>query len=797
MSLITKSLHYLGKNYPESTAVQLGAMDGINFDDTRGFFDMYQWKTILVEPIPELFELLQENLKDRKNLIYENSAVSIENGTLKMLTIPSKAIEENNLQGGYKGMSASYPLKNGFGSDFQRDIDVKTQFGVDIEVPCLTFDELVKKHNLDDVNILVSDIEGHDWEVFKTIDLNKYDLKFIRLEYINLTTEEKEELKQKLDNAGYVYEIEGQDIDAVKKEIADKMDTEPDIKTKQNYTIVSGLWDLTREGRDFNDWYLARFKEFLKIDANMILFLPPELVDFVWEVRSKNNTYIKVMSLEDLKNGYFEPHWENTQKIRTSKKWLELTGPGGWLKTSPQATLEYYNPIVMSKMFMLHDASIFNNFQTDYFYWLDAGITSTVPEGHLTHDRCLDKINEYADPFLFLSYDYISAGEIHGFEQKAIDRYAGESVQYVCRGGLFGGHKDQISQANSTYYALLSSSLSEGLMGTEESLFAIMAYREPYFYRRYRLDDNGLIVKFTEALLKDTVKLEELKKPIPKLIKKNKLDTSKLKTNLYILTFNFPDQLLHTIDSMKKVPEWLEKPNLVLLDNSTDTTAQHDNKEIAEEYNFEYIWLEGNKGICGGRQAAAEHFHESDADYYFFFEDDMTSNPPELDGQFCRNGLRKYIPNLYNRLHEIMLKEEFDYLKMSFTEVYWDNNIQTSWYNVPQDIRTKFWPDYDQLPVTGRDENAPRTKFNVINNHAGVAYIDGEITYTNWPMIMSKKGNQKVFIDTKWAHPFEQTWMSHVFQLQKEDKIKAGVLLASPIWHERIKYYKPEERREN
>ena len=63
MSLITKSLHYLGKNYPESTAVQLGAMDGINFDDTRGFFDMYQWKTILVEPIPELFELLQENLK--------------------------------------------------------------------------------------------------------------------------------------------------------------------------------------------------------------------------------------------------------------------------------------------------------------------------------------------------------------------------------------------------------------------------------------------------------------------------------------------------------------------------------------------------------------------------------------------------------------------------------------------------------------------------------------------------------------------------------------------------------------
>jgi hypothetical protein len=39
--------------------------------------------------------------------------------------------------------------------------------------------------------------------------------------------------------------------------------------------------------------------------------------------------------------------------------------------------------------------------------------------------------------------------------------------------------------------------------------------------------------------------------------------------------------------------------------------------------------------------------------------------------------------------------------------------------------------------------------------------------------------------------------MSHVFQKQKESYITAGVLLASPIWHDRIKYYKPEERREN
>lgn len=566
--------------------------------------------------------------------------------------------------------------------------------------------------------------------------------------------------------------------------------------TTNNYTIVSGLWNLSREGRGFEDHYLPRFREFLKIDCNMILFLPEEIHEEVWKIRKKENTLVKKFELEDIRNLY-SPFWDKTQEIRTSKEWLNITGENGWLKNSPQAKLEYYNPIVQSKMFMLHDASIYNTFNTEYFYWLDAGITNTVPVSHLVNDKCLSTITEYTNPFLFLSYPYESAGEIHGFDVKRMNRIAGEPVKYVCRGGLFGGHKDQIREANATYYGVLQDSLSNGYMGTEESLFSLMAYKEPHLYKRYMLDGNGLIVKFTEALVNGTVELEKTKSTKPSNIKNPIIGLDKIKTNLYILTFNFPEQVLHTIESMKKTPEWLNEPSLFLLDNSTNEEARIKNREIAKEYNFEYIGLEGNKGICGGRQAAAEHFHNSDADYYFFFEDDMTSNPPEYEGQFCRNGLRKYIPNLYKILHKVMIKEDFDYLKMSFTEVYWDNDIQTSWYNVPQDIRTKYWPDYDKLPVTGSDPNAPRTEFNNIGNVDGVAYINGDVTYTNWPMIMSKKGNQKVFIDTTWGHPYEQTWMSHVFQLQKEGKVNAAVLLASPIWHDRIKHYKPEERREN
>ena len=560
----------------------------------------------------------------------------------------------------------------------------------------------------------------------------------------------------------------------------------------KNLTIVTGLWNINRNGRSF-DHYIEHFKNFLKIPQNLFIYVPKELESMVWEHRSKDNTYVKVMELNDVKTLY-SPFWEKTQKIRKDEKWINQAG---WLGGSPQASLEWYNPIVQGKMFMLNDASIWNPFDTEYFFWLDAGITNTVPSGHLIEDDVLNDLTNYGNPFLFLSYPYQADKEIHGFDFKSINRISGEEVKYVCRGGLFGGHKQQLNEANATYYSLLGQTLNQGLMGTEESLFTIMSYLEPDLYKRFELDGNGLIVKFTQALKENTVKLTE---PDVKRINNNRKytdrDVSKVKTNLYMLTFNFPEQVLHTVNSMKKTPEWLERPNLFLLDNSTKPDAKVRNREIAKEYNFEYIDLGGNTGICGGRQAAAEHFHDSDADFMFFFEDDMTVNPPDVKG-VCRNGFRKYIPNIYNLVHRIMLKEQFDFLKLSFTEVYFDNDKQCSWYNVPQEIRTRDWPHYDKLPVSGLDPNVPLTNFKNIRNMDGLTYIDGEIYYANWPMIVSKEGNKKMFIDTKWGHPYEQTWMSHMYQMTKKGELNPAILLASPIWHERIKHYRPEERREN
>ena len=562
----------------------------------------------------------------------------------------------------------------------------------------------------------------------------------------------------------------------------------------KDLTIVTGLWNISRPGRSF-DHYIQHFNHFLDIDANLFIYIPQEYEHLVWAKRSKENTFVKVYELDDVKKLY-SPFWDKTQQIRTNPEWLNLTGPGGWLPGSPQAANEWYNPIVMSKMFMLHDATLWNPFDTEYFIWLDAGITNTVYEKFFTEQKVLDKITNHLNPFLFLSYPYAATDEIHGFKFKEINEYCDTTAEWVCRGGLFGGTKKAIHEANGLYYSLVDKSLAQGLMGTEESIFLIMSYLEPEKYRRYALDSNGLIIKFIQALDENKVELEPIPETRTQFIEKS-LSLDDIKTSLYVLTFNFPQQLQTLLDSYEKHPEWLKRTRKILIDNSTDAIAKINNKEIADKYGFEHIITGKNGGICGGRQIVAEHFHESDSDYYIFLEDDMCIHEPSMEGKFCRNGFRQYIPNLYDKIHKIMIKEKFDFLKLSYTEVYMDNNIQVSWYNVPQSVRTEQWPNYDKLPIHGLDPNCPRTKFDKIEFVDGLGYITGDIYYANWPTICGKTGNQKMFLDTTWERPYEQTWMSYMYQETIKGNLKPAVLLASPIHHNRIAHYQPEERREN
>jgi hypothetical protein len=166
-------------------------------------------------------------------------------------------------------------------------------------------------------------------------------------------------------------------------------------------------------------------------------------------------------------------------------------------------------------------------------------------------------------------------------------------------------------------------------------------------------------------------------------------------------------------------------------------------------------------------------------------------------GEVCRNGFPRFTPNLYNKCLEIVKKENFDFLKLNFSEFYGDNSTQWSWYNVPQSFREQHWPEKSKLPVMGLDPEAPKTVFDNIKSYDGVPYATGEIYYCNWTHFVTREGNKKMFLTTKWAYAFENTWMSYMFQETIKGNLNPGILLMTPIEHNRFEHYDGSLRKES
>jgi hypothetical protein len=554
-------------------------------------------------------------------------------------------------------------------------------------------------------------------------------------------------------------------------------------------TLVTGLWDLGRDklsegwSRSYQH-YLNKFEELLKIDENLIIFGDAELEKFVWERRSSNNTQFVLRDKSWFIDNEF---YSKIQKIRQTPDWYNQSG---WLPESTQAKLEMYNPLVMSKMFLLHDAKILDKFDSSHLFWIDAGITNTIHSGYFTHDKVLDKIKDKVNKFSFICFPYDGKVEIHGFEYNKMCQYSNQEVDMVARAGFFGGTKDSISDINTLYYSLMNDTLSQGYMGTEESLFTILTYKHPDLINYYEIENNGLLGTFFENVKND--KLEVKNKGLIVNVPNN-LDISKV--GLYVITFNSPEQFETLVKSMLDYDsDFITKTKKFLLDNSTDVSTTPRYIELCEEYGFERISVGENLGITRGRVFIAEHFDTTDLSSYFFYEDDMNFYPKK--GEVCSNGFNRYVPNLYQKSLEILKKENFDFLKLNFTEFYGSNDVQFSWYNTPQSFRETNWPEKPKLPVQGLDPNAPNTVFKNIKSHKGLPYASGEIYLCNWPILLSRKGNHKCYLETKFQSPFEQTLMSYAYQETIKGKINPGILLLTPTEHHRFHHYSPELRKE-
>lgn len=251
---------------------------------------------------------------------------------------------------------------------------------------------------------------------------------------------------------------------------------------------------------------------------------------------------------------------------------------------------------------------------------------------------------------------------------------------------------------------------------------------------------------------------------------------------LYVITYNAPGQLSLWLDSVEAAaPELLQLPRKFLLDNSTDPDTRPAYDALCAPYGFS-ILRHGNLGISGGRQFCARHFHDLGAFGMVWFEDDMQL--ASADRPVCRNGFITRVPGLLDRARAIVLKERLDVLKFSFTEFFGDHHLNWAWHSADSRTRRQDFP-----------AGMHRTRIDFTGAEDGVSYAVGEFHYSHWPSLMTRRGNHLLFLRSDEA-VHEQEYKARAFRMMRDGQLRSGVLLASPIWHDRSFHYTAEERRE-
>jgi FkbM family methyltransferase len=133
------------KDYYNGISIEAGASNGILENNTKFFEENLNWKTINIEPLPEWYD---ELIINRPNSININCCLT-----------SNKNNETINF---YIPHISDYKYKNHLGS-LNKDNLIKYNTELkEITVKTITYNEIINKYNIKNVDLFVLDIEGDE-----------------------------------------------------------------------------------------------------------------------------------------------------------------------------------------------------------------------------------------------------------------------------------------------------------------------------------------------------------------------------------------------------------------------------------------------------------------------------------------------------------------------------------------------------------------------------------------------------------------------------------------------------------
>jgi FkbM family methyltransferase len=155
--------------------LQIGANDGHLCDPVFKIVNELGIKGVLVEPIKEYFDKLQENYKHNPNVKFINKAVFHHDGETVMYKV--KEENEKDLPDWAKGIAS-------LDKDHHRRSKTDAKYMEEVKVQCCTFSTLLKEAKIEGkLDLLLLDTEGFDYHIIKMIDFKAIQPKLIYFEH--------------------------------------------------------------------------------------------------------------------------------------------------------------------------------------------------------------------------------------------------------------------------------------------------------------------------------------------------------------------------------------------------------------------------------------------------------------------------------------------------------------------------------------------------------------------------------------------------------------------------------------
>lgn len=182
------------KNKQNGVYIELGALDGILYSNTKFFEDTLNWTGILIEPHPEKFKLLQIN---RPNNFLFNNLVSCHTEPLEFRYF----VDCHAAVSGVENTLSQHHFDTYFESNDEWN---KTLPQNKILIKPVSLTDIVKSTKLTHINFLSLDVEGHEFEVLKSWDFS-IPIDIILIETLGVQPEKDELCRQILFKNNYKF----------------------------------------------------------------------------------------------------------------------------------------------------------------------------------------------------------------------------------------------------------------------------------------------------------------------------------------------------------------------------------------------------------------------------------------------------------------------------------------------------------------------------------------------------------------------------------------------------------------